>query len=298
VGDPAGTFRRGFTRITQRSAIAAAQEDYDRVTTAMARSMHNAARRGEFATPLDVRHMMSAARNTAGRHTQRMVDHLIESQLAAQRDSLQVLARFVARREGGSALDERAVFQRVLDQRRIQMQAAAEDVMVGVMGEINAKVARILGDAVRAERVNRSQLVGMVEQAYESEFWRVERAVRTQASFAFNASVTDGIHVIGREFPDMRIRWVELVSDQTGEPLDNRVANDSLALHGQLKTRDGVFIMPRDRRVDSKLYGKTYDAPPNRPNDRAVLMPWRKAWGIPGWVYRDGTRRWVVRRAG
>jgi hypothetical protein len=49
-------------------------------------------------------------------------------------------------------------------------------------------------------------------------------------------------------------------------------------------------VMPSDPRVSAKLWGKTFDFPPNRPNDRASLDPWRPGWGIPAWVW-DGTQK-------
>jgi hypothetical protein len=82
-------------------------------------------------------------------------------------------------------------------------------------------------------------------------------------------------------------RWTELVDDATGRPLDNRVAADSLAMHGQVAPPGGSFLMPA---AGGALAGQSWTHPPNRPNDRAVLTPWMPTWGVPAWQFRNGRR--------
>jgi hypothetical protein len=107
-------------------------------------------------------------------------------------------------------------------------------------------------------------------------------------------------------------RWTEYVDDATGRPLDARVANDSLVLHGQvcfqpegatfegrstfLVGGTGGFTMPPDGRVNAKLWGKRYAHPPNRPNDRSRLVPWKPTWGVPAYMVVGG-QRMDVRKA-
>jgi hypothetical protein len=68
------------------------------------------------------------------------------------------------------------------------------------------------------------------------------------------------------------------------------VADDSLALHGQVAHPGGYFTMPIDPDVEERFWGKRWMFPPNRPNDRAVLSPWRPGWGIPAWEFKGGRR--------
>jgi hypothetical protein len=86
-------------------------------------------------------------------------------------------------------------------------------------------------------------------------------------------------------------RWSEHVDDQTGAALDDRVAEDSLVLHGQVVAVGANFVMPPDPRVSPKLWNQTYAQPPNRPNDRSVLLPWRPRWGGYAWSFTAGQRR-------
>ncbi len=87
----------------------------------------------------------------------------------------------------------------------------------------------------------------------------------------------------------MRQRWTELINDLTGQPLDNRVAKDSIAMHGQVAYPGHYFTMPAGD-VPHLMVGKQWLYPPNRPNDRAVLTPWMRGWGVPAWEYHGGVR--------
>lgn len=129
------------------------------------------------------------------------------------------------------------------------------------------------------------------------EAWRAERIARTEWAGAYNAGSADLITETRRTLlPDLMMRWTELVDDLTGRPMDDRVAGDSLAMHGQAaEPGGGLFVMPPDPRVSAKLHGKQWAFPPNRPNDRSVLEPWRPGWrgAAPAWVWENGARRYL-----
>lgn len=135
------------------------------------------------------------------------------------------------------------------------------------------------------------------------DWWRVERIIRTEMAFAFNTAQSDAIKDAQEHIPDLMQRWSEHVNDETYEPYDDRVAVDSIAIHGQVTTPGGVFTMPptalhpdaKGRTdVPSALVGQSWKIPPNRPNDRAVLQPWMKHWGIPGWVWKNESRLYLT----
>jgi hypothetical protein len=77
----------------------------------------------------------------------------------------------------------------------------------------------------------------------------------------------------GLGMPGVLMRWTEHVNDMTRQPLDKRVGKDSIALHGQLRLPGDPFYDIVNRR--------SVKAPPNRPNDRAVVTVWRVTWGEP-----------------
>lgn len=147
-----------------------------------------------------------------------------------------------------------------------------------------------------AEAVDR-----VAEIADEDWAWG-ERIVRTEMSYAHNSAIFDGVAAAAQELPGLMLRWSEHCADD-GTPLDNRVAVDSIAMHGQVTSVGGMFVMPPvapvpdfqgRQEVPDKLVGKAWQFPPNRPNDRSVIQPWREDWQIPGWRYAGGGRDWIV----
>jgi hypothetical protein len=140
---------------------------------------------------------------------------------------------------------------------------------------------------------SQTQAVDRVMRVAGNEWWQAERIVRTEMSFASNAVARAANDEMADELDgDMWSQWSEHVTDD-GVPLDDRVGVDSEALHGQVAPPGGMFVQPPSSRrgalVSGSLVGQSWACPPNRPNDRSVLTPWRASWGIPGWVW-DGRR--------
>lgn len=135
------------------------------------------------------------------------------------------------------------------------------------------------------------EAIERMRQTADENWWQSERILQTDLSYVYNLAQADSISEVGKEFRDLRKRWCELVDDATGQPLDDRVGQDSIVLHGQVAPMSGRFVMPPDPRVSAKMWNQTYYASPNRPNDRSQTMPWRPGWGAaPGWVW-DGSQR-------
>lgn len=137
-----------------------------------------------------------------------------------------------------------------------------------------------------------TETLRMAEEKLSTGWYMIERTIRTETSFAYNEAQADAVGLVERDLEFRgRIfsRWTELVDDATGKPFDNRVAGDSLAMHGQVARPGGMFTMPNDRRA-GKMVGMSWSHPPNRPNDRSVLTPWMPGWGVPGWLLVGGTK--------
>jgi hypothetical protein len=132
------------------------------------------------------------------------------------------------------------------------------------------------------------EAIARIPEVAAAEWWQGERIVRTETAWAFNASHHDSFVEAAKELEDLRTRWSEHVDDATYAPLDDRVGADSIAMHGQAVPAGVSFTMPRDPDVDTKMWGKQWLFPPNRPNDRAILAPWRPGWGVPAWEMRGG----------
>jgi len=163
-----------------------------------------------------------------------------------------------------------------------------------VVGRVEGDLANMLTTGQPTHRAIRQ-----VMRTADAEWYQGERIVRTELSYAYNASHRDAIADESEALDgDLWMQWSEHVGED-GQPLDERVAVDSLAISGQVAPPGGAFTMPPTSRVpDAKgrtevpagLVGQTWSNPPNRPNDRAVLTPWRPHWAIPGWVWRGGQR--------
>jgi len=187
-------------------------------------------------------------------------------------------------------IEEAARFEGILGANRSLIRQHSNDLMGKAAIRTIRKVERELAlSLATGETVGNA--IDRVQKVTGKEWWQAERIVRTEQAWAFNATHAEAIAESAQELPDIMMRWTELVSDSTGAPLDNRVGTDSIAMHGQLAPPGGEFTMPNKADVSASLWGKKWAHPPNRPNDRATLQPWRPHWGIPGWVLRGGRRR-------
>lgn len=102
---------------------------------------------------------------------------------------------------------------------------------------------------------------------HRSWAWRI---VRTEVANAQNAASLAGLEEAARgtdeeggedALPDMQKKIIAV--------MDQRTAEDSLWVHGQVRPLDGLF---RDGA------GREYLRPPARPHDRETIVPWRPHW--------------------
>lgn len=200
-------------------------------------------------------------------------------------------------------IEQAARFTGVIDKRKTSLLKLNKTSMAkygaSIVGKLEGALAQTL---VQGE--SGFQAIDRVTKAYDMEWWRAERIVRTEQAWAYNATQMDAVQDTTKVFPDMMMRWCELVADETLVPFDNRVGADSVAMHGQLARPGTMFQMPLNASsiviqtrygkstVSKNLLGKSWANPPNRPNDRAALQPWRPGWGW-GWELIGGAK--VVR---
>jgi hypothetical protein len=92
------------------------------------------------------------------------------------------------------------------------------------------------------------------------------RIVRTEAMGAYGRASWESIREADDELEDM----VKIIS----ATFDDRTASDSYATHGQCRRPDQAF---------QTWYG-FMQHPPDRPNDRGVVVPHRVSWKIPPYL--------------
>jgi hypothetical protein len=103
----------------------------------------------------------------------------------------------------------------------------------------------------------------------DGERWKAERIVRTETSYAHGSTkfrtMKQNQEDLGIE---MHKRLIATFDDRTGD--------DSFLVHGQTVPVDQPFRWKHKRRgvwvVDEYMH------PPNRPNDREVVIPWDPKW--------------------
>jgi hypothetical protein len=96
-------------------------------------------------------------------------------------------------------------------------------------------------------------------------FW-AERIVRTELMGAYNRAGWEA----NREADDQLGDMVKILS----ATFDDRTGSDSFAVHGQIRLPDEAF---------ESWFG-LYQHPPNRPNDREIVVPHRISWPIPPYL--------------
>lgn len=109
-----------------------------------------------------------------------------------------------------------------------------------------------------------SQAVWDMEQVFGMEEWKLARIVRTELHGIYNNSKMNGFMTIQEDYiPDLKKTLYN--------PMDSRTAEDSLYVES-LK-----LVVPVDGVFRYKWKGHEYvaSAPPFRPNDRAILIPYR-----------------------
>lgn len=276
----------------------------DEVAAKLARAVRGG-RRNSF-TAQQHRIVLSQIRQGQAQVAHRMTGALGDASAQVQHAALRGLISDVRKLEahfrglpaGPLPIEEAATFSGVIKGRA----ASLLDQHATSMGRYGARVVRSMREQMSIGLMageSTGDVVDRVREVADLEWWQAERIVRTELAWTASATQADGIAASAQALPDLRMRWSELCDDETGEPLDDRVAVDSIAMHGQCALPGQVFRMPAtapfpdadgNTKVPAALVGKSWLFPPNRPNDRSSIQPWRPGWGIPGWRYAGGRR--------
>lgn len=132
--------------------------------------------------------------------------------------------------------------------------------------EIRAGVQRIVTQSL-IERVPYNRVVDRISDRLIDEQWKVHRIVRTELHNIYNISKMGAFGGIKEQFlPDLKKTLVH--------PMDARTGDDSksLAQKNPIVPIDKPFVFEWNGQT------RTFMAPPDRPNDRAILVPYREAW--------------------
>jgi hypothetical protein len=134
----------------------------------------------------------------------------------------------------------------------------------GLMNQIsNGLFAATIGE------VSYGQVVSRIGRFFAAEEWKLHRIVRTELHNIYNVGKLDGMNelVDNDVIPDLYKTLMH--------PMDARTGKDSEYAASK------HLIAPVDKPFRYTWQGKerVFMAPPDRPNDRAILVPYRKEWG-------------------
>lgn len=112
------------------------------------------------------------------------------------------------------------------------------------------------------------EVVGRISKFFTAEEWKLRRIVRTELHNIFNLGKIKGMQRLSEsDIPDLKKTLMH--------PMDGRTGKDSMyaAQLGLVAAIDEPF------QYDWAGRTRTFMAPPDRPNDRAILVPYREEWG-------------------
>lgn len=304
--------RRALDRLTGPTAMRGLKRAYDaavaELEARLGRVLRGVGVASDSMTALQYRALLVQARQGARLVAQRMAGEAGELSRQAAQESIRSLARTMTRLESkyqGAAvtlpIEESAQFWGVVEGRATSVMRLHQTSMARYGARRVTDIEEALGLSL-ATGESGVDAVDRVVGVMGGAEWEAERIARTETAWAYNSVATDGIKVAAEELPDLMMRWEEHVSP-SGQALDDRVSIDSLAMAGQVVKPGGSFVCPPaapdGRMVPGEgkawcLAGKSWEFPPNRPQDRSCVEPFRPHWGIPGWIW-DGSRRVPVR---
>lgn len=121
-----------------------------------------------------------------------------------------------------------------------------------------------------ATRATPDQIVTSLGNFWEREEWRLRRVVRTELHAMYGQGKVRSMRQIRDDFlPDLKKTLYH--------PLDHRTGDDSVwLLNNQLVVEVGApfrYEWP----IGSGKW-RVFDAPPDRPNDRSIVVPYRASW--------------------
>ena len=106
---------------------------------------------------------------------------------------------------------------------------------------------------------------------FDRERWRAERIVRTEGSYAYGVTNQQCLQEVSHEVPRLMKRLVSTFDQRTGK--------DSKILNGQTVPFDQPFVWMKQTKAGVERV--EFMNPPNRPNDRECVVPWRADYTAP-----------------
>lgn len=170
----------------------------------------------------------------------------------------------------------------------VEEAAVFERVYRGVEPTLLHRYHQLVGNypMITIERVRKNLALGLIQGEstdrmvdrvaasdgiFGREVWRAERIVRTESTYAYGVTNQRCLEETAHEVPRLMKRLVATFDDRTGD--------DSKQLNGQTVPVDQPFIWMK--KTAHGVERVAYMAPPNRPQDRECVVPWRSDYPEP-----------------
>jgi hypothetical protein len=295
---------RQLSRLAERGSVGRLKRLYDQAQKDLERKIARATGRGLF-TAQQMGVMLAQVQQGQIDISRQLAAALGESSRETQTDALRQLITRIKKMErkftGIAApipIEEAARFAGIIDRNRSSLLKMHQTSMARYGMRTVVKMQDELAQSLIQGESN-TDAIDRIQRTADLQWASAERIVRTEQAYVYNSTQSDAVAETKADLPDLMMRWVEHVSD-TYSPRDNRVGDDSIAMHGQVAEPGSRFVMPpttpSGKFISRSLVGKSWAHPPCRPNDRGVLQPWRPSWGIPGWIWQGGRRVYLHER--
>lgn len=310
--DAVASHRHALEKVLTPKATRKMKKLYDEAQGSLVKKLASSVRAGKGATFAAHQQRIVIAQLRQGQAiiAKRMVKDFTPLSVEAQEMSLRGLVTDVAKlskyytgAEVVLSVDAAAVFAGVMDDVSTSLLRVHESSMARYGVRIVEKVENRMALAM-LQGESSSDVIDDIAETIDGEWWQGERIVRSEMSRARNRAHAAGVEEDSKEIPELMLQWDEHC-DETGEPLDDRVAVDSIAMHGQVSKVPALFYMPATAPFPDAKGNTTvpkslvdagpWDEAPCRPNGREILVGWMQEWGIPGWVWDGAGRKWLVR---
>lgn len=111
------------------------------------------------------------------------------------------------------------------------------------------------------------EVIGRISGFFNGEEWKLHRIVRTELHNVVNIGKQNGMEELMDDIPDLMKTLMHPMDIRTGAD-SKKAANEKLVANV-----DEPFQYIWDGKI------RTFMAPPDRPNDRSIMVPYRKEWG-------------------
>lgn len=114
---------------------------------------------------------------------------------------------------------------------------------------------------------NTGEVVVELGRRFKGEEWKLQRIARTELQHIYNVTKME-------DMKDVREKYIPDLKKTLFHPMDSRTAEDSKALNAE----NPIIPLEEPFKFEWRGEVRSFMAPPDRPNDRAILIPHRDDW--------------------